>query len=404
MGNLVVCRDVSAEVEAEHSRELLQQRQKLEAIGRLAGGVAHDFNNLLVVIIGYSNIVLETLGEDHVVYEDVKEIHGAGERAAALTEQLLAFSRRQVLTPTAVDLNEVVRGISRLLDRLLGENIEIVTRLIDSACAVRADQNQLEQVVMNLAVNARDAMGASGTVTIVTSEVSLTDGEVPDLGAGVYACLSVIDTGEGMDEETQSLIFEPFFTTKELGKGTGLGLATVHGIVGQSGGQIVCVSELGAGTRFSVYLPKVEEVEGNGEPEVEDLLATAGETVLVVEDEMQVRKLICSLLLANHYKVLEASRPAQAVTIVESYEGRIDLLLTDVVMPKMDGIELAQVVREKRPETRVLFMSGYPEVLRAGIVVRTTAESILAKPFHANALLQAVRSVLCAADSKVRLP
>ena len=391
--------DIFAENMSEQRalEQQFRQAQKMEAIGRLAGGIAHDFNNLLMVISGYSELVQDELGPGHPLQQNLGGIRKAAERATGLTQQLLAFSRKQVLAPKVLELNSVVGDLGRMLPRLVGEDVDLV--IVPSADPIRtkADPSQLEQVIMNLAVNARDAMPAGGRLTIETGVVEF-DQEYarlhPSAHPGRYAMLAVTDTGAGMDAETQSRIFEPFFTTKEKGKGTGLGLSTVYGIVKQSGGYVWVYSEPGRGTTFKIYLPLAEEAETALQPETAAAADPPGlETVLLVEDEEHVRRVARQFLEIRGYSVLEAKNGDEALQLAHSHPGPIHLLLTDVVMPGMNGRELWQRL-SWRPEMRVLFMSGYPE---NAIVQHGTLEPgvmYLQKPFTLNALTHKVREVL----------
>ncbi len=387
--------DVTARKELEQQ---LQQAQKMEAIGRLAGGVAHDFNNLLTIINGYSQMLVEGLEASDTLRNQVAEILKAGERAAGLTQQLLAFSRRQVLNMQVLDLNQVVTETHKMLHRLVGEDIECRTALHPELWRVKADSGQITQILMNLAVNARDAMPQGGTLTIETSNVNLdsryaaTHAEVTP---GRYAVLAVSDTGVGMSRETQAHIFEPFFTTKEQGKGTGLGLATVYGIVRQSGGYIWVYSEPGRGATFKIYLPSVEgEVEAKGPGGERRKSYDGTETVLMVEDEAAVRGLVAEVLRRHGYQVLAASNPEEAAQISSGYAKTIHLLLTDLVMPKWSGRQLAEHLAFSRPDMKVLFMSGYTDdtVIRQGNIREGTP--FLQKPFTPENLVRRVRGVL----------
>jgi signal transduction histidine kinase/ActR/RegA family two-component response regulator len=386
-----------AERRLVESEELLLQSQKMEAVGRLAGGIAHDFNNLLTVITGYSGLVLDQLGSGNALRRDIEQIADAANRAVAVTGQLLAFSRRQMLQPRAVDLNVVVRETDSMLRRLIGEDIELVTRLEPGLARVFADPGQLEQVIVNLAVNARDAMPRGGTLTLTTKslEVGHGAGTPSELSAGSYAALVVADTGHGMDEDTRAHAFEPFFTTKEKGKGTGLGLATVYGIVKQTGGDIEVESEPGRGTTFTVYLP----VDSSGArlPDTrEDGERAAGgdETILLAEDEDVVRDLITQMLEHRGYTVLAARDGIEALDVAAEHSGAIDLLLTDVVMPRLSGRQLAEHVTRDHPGIRILYISGYTDdaVLRHGVLEAHTP--FLQKPFTADALARAVRGAM----------
>jgi signal transduction histidine kinase len=380
-----------------HSEEQLRQAQKLEALGRLAGGIAHDFNNLLSVVLSYSALLLHGSQADQPGHEELNEIRRAGERAAALTRQLLAFSRKQPLTPSMLDLNEVISELQNMLLRLTGDDVQLECRLDPQLQRVYADRSQIEQVVMNLAVNARDAMPNGGRLLVETrsEELSVASArEYVGLGPGRYVTLAVSDTGVGMDEATRSRAFEPFFTTKEYGRGSGLGLSSVFGIVKQSGGNVWLSSEPGSGSRFTVYLPEVS-VQGAQFGFKESLAAPRGhETVLLVEDEPQVRAVAHTLLKRFGYRVLEAKDPAEALRLAHEHRNAIDLLLTDVVMPQMNGRQLADKLLELLPDLKVLFMSGFTGdiVIEAGSVNPRTA--FLPKPLTPDALARKVRTVL----------
>ncbi len=376
----------------------LRQSAKMEAVGRLAGGVAHDFNNLLTPIIGFSELVMECLRPADPLLEHVQEIKRCGDQAAQLTRQLLAYSRKQVLQPRVLDFNRLIAGAAKMLRHLIGEDVELVTRVDPAAGWVTADPTQIEQIVMNLAVNARDAMPQGGTLTVTTGDIEL-DGRYaeghPGSRPGRYSVLEVTDTGCGMDQATVKNIFEPFFTTKEVGQGTGLGLATVHGIVKQSGGSIDVASEPGRGTTFRVYLPRTEEGTPSGESHPgPPTAATGSETILVVEDDGAVRAMTRHVLERHGYTVLEASRGAEAVRLAEQERGPIHLVLTDVVMPSAGGRQVAERVAELRPGIKVLYMSGYTDdiVVRHGVVSDQVA--FLQKPFTPGMLLPKVREVL----------
>jgi PAS domain S-box-containing protein len=378
----------------------LQQSQKMEAVGRLAGGIAHDFNNLLMVISGYSEFLLDRLGPEPELRAPAQEIASAAGRASALTRQLLAFSRKQMLAPKILDLNGVVTENLKMLTRMIGEDIELVMVPATGLGAVRADAGQIEQVIMNLAVNARDAMPSGGKLTIETSNVSLDEEHAhvqAPLKPGNYVMLAIGDTGAGMDSETQSHIFEPFFTTKGP-KGTGLGLSTVYGIVKQSGGYIWVDSEPGKGTTFKIYLPRVAEaVESQAEVVAASLsVATepGTETILVVEDEANLRYLARQFLEKQGYRVIEAADGAVALQIAVAHEGIIHLLLTDVIMPGMNGRELAQRISEIRPNTKVLYMSGYTENVIGRNGTLDAGIRLLQKPFTLRDLNARVREVL----------
>jgi PAS domain S-box-containing protein len=376
-------------------RQLLQS-QKMEAVGRLAGGIAHDFNNLLTVILSYVELMLSELGDEHAMAADLGEVRDAARRAAGLTNQLLAFSRQQVLRPRAVSLNDVVGNTERLLTRLIGEDVELVLALAPDAGDVRADPGQLEQVIMNLAVNARDAMPHGGVLRFGTARVRLTDGDETrgGLPPGDYVALSVSDTGNGMSPETQALAFEPFFTTKPVGQGTGLGLSTVYGIIKQSGGDIRIRSIPGRGTTFEILLPSAREVaEASKTGEVKAARGGA-ETILLVEDDDALRALASRVLRSAGFTVMQASNGEHALEVAGGHAGEIHLVATDVVMPGMRSGELVRRLREVRPSIRVLFMSGYPDddVTRRG-VMQEKAE-LLQKPFSPQELVARVRKVL----------
>jgi PAS domain S-box-containing protein len=378
----------------------LRQSQKMEAVGRLAGGIAHDFNNLLMVISGYSEFLLDRLGPEPALRGPAQEIASAAGRATSLTRQLLAFSRKQMLAPKVLDLNGVVTENLKMLTRVIGEDIDLVMVPAAGLGAVRADAGQMEQVIMNLAVNARDAMPSGGKLTIETSNVSLDDDYArvhAPLRSGDYVMLAISDTGLGMDSETQSHIFEPFFTTKGL-KGTGLGLSTVYGIVKQSGGYIWVYSEPGKGTTFKIYLPRVaEKAESPAQvaSTAESVAAEPGtETILLVEDETNLRYLARQFLEKQGYRVIEAADGAIAMQIAVAHEGMIHLLLTDVIMPGMNGRELAQRVSEIRPNTKVLYMSGYTENVIGHNGTLDAGVRLLQKPFTLSSLKSKVREVL----------
>jgi PAS domain S-box-containing protein len=377
--------------------EQLRQAQKMDAVGRLAGGVAHDFNNLLMVINGYTEVLLEQLEKASPMHHKVQSIQQAADRAATLTRQLLAFSRKQLLELKVIDVNTVIGDMERLLRPLIGENIELVTRLSTQTGHTRADAGQLEQVIMNLVVNAKDAMPEGGKLTVQSSDVTVRQNFSAHrfIQPGRYAVISVADTGHGMDTETQSRIFEPFFTTKEKGKGTGLGLSTVYGIVKQSSGYVFAESELGAGTTFYVYLPRVKESAEELSPAQSQQNDAGGcETVLLVEDEESVRELVRLTLASRGYQVLEAENGESGLRIAESFKEHIDILITDVVMPGIGGRELARKLLLLRPAISVLYLSGYTEdaVVTRGAPGPRTA--FLQKPFTLQNLAKKVREVL----------
>ena len=378
--------------------EQLRQSQKMEAVGQLAGGVAHDFNNLLTVITGYSDLTLRRLDNKSPIRSSLEEIKKAGERAASLTRQLLAFSRKQVLQPKVLQLNAIVADVDKMLRRLIGEDIDPLTLLEPSLGQIKADPGQIEQVILNLAVNARDAMPQGGKLTIETANVYLDNQYArrhTAIQPGHYVMLAMSDTGCGIDAETQVRMFEPFFTTKEQGKGTGLGLSTVYGIVRQSGGHLWVYSEVGKGATFKIYLPRVDGVTERDEArDTPAELPLGRETVLLTEDEEQVRQMIRTILEMGGYRVLEASGGEEALTLYEQHEGQIDLIMTDVVMPGISGRELAQSLETLHPGIRVLYMSGYTDdaIVRHGLLDQEIA--FLQKPFTPDALMRKVREVL----------
>jgi PAS domain S-box-containing protein len=393
-GVAVTARDVT---ERHRLEEELRHSQKMEAVGRLAGGIAHDFNNLLTAINGYSDLLLERVPEDHPLRSDLQEIHGAGERAAALTHQLLAFSRRQVMKPERLDLNAVIGDVENMLRRLIGEHIEVRTNLAPELGYVHADRGQIQQVLMNLVVNARDAMEAGGILTLETANLDSGSGTARQaFGAplGRHVMLAVSDTGCGMDEATLAHIFEPFFTTKPSGKGTGLGLSTVYGIIQQSGGHLSAESRTGVGSVFRVFLPLDEKSQNTSSPTPLRTSAAKGqETVLLVEDEPLVARLAERVLIQAGYTVVCAPNGLEARTVFRERKGAIDILVTDVVMPRMGGPQLVDLLRAELPGLRVLFLSGYND----GAVLNRTAESstsFLGKPFTADALANEVRRLL----------
>jgi two-component system cell cycle sensor histidine kinase/response regulator CckA len=391
----VLATDVSARKQLE---DQLLQSQKMEAVGRLAGGVAHDFNNLLGVITGYSDLLGRSLSPQDPAQARLAQIRKAAERATGLTRQLLAFSRKEVIQPRVLDLNEVVGDMEKLLQRLIGEDVRLVTRLAGDLGRVRADRGQIDQVILNLAVNARDAMPEGGDLIIETSNEALDEayaGSHADVAPGRYVMIAVSDTGHGMDVATISHIFEPFFTTKEQGKGTGLGLATVFGIARQSGGHINVYSEAGKGATFKLYLPRVNADVDLLESESSTAPAPRGnETILLVEDAEALGAMIQEILTGAGFSVLEFSDPQEALTRMAAHQGPLDLVLTDVVMPHMSGPELVRTVRETRPQAKALFMSGYTNeaIGRQGVLDPGT--NFIQKPFTAEALLRAVRAAI----------
>ncbi len=393
--------------ERRELEERLRQAQKLEAIGRLAGGVAHDFNNMLTAIGGYNTLALERAPDGSPLRADLDEIRKATERAALLTRQLLAFSRKQILQPELLNLNAVILELEAMLRPLIGEDIVLTTSLDPALGPIEADPGQLQQVLMNLVVNARDAMPAGGALVIETANAEIGDDDAT-IAAGRYVSLTVRDSGHGIDAATLEQIFEPFFTTKEVGKGTGLGLATVYGIVKQSGGYVVVESEPDRGTAFTVYLPRDAEArtrpdgdeppaeapltEQEPEPEPAPVAPAAAETVLLVEDEEVVRRLVRQVLEGAGYRVLEAADGGEAIELAR--DGHVDLLLTDLVMPKLGGREVAAELRRALPDLKVIYMSGYADggILENGLLQPGT--ELLEKPFAFADLTGRVRRVL----------
>jgi len=394
-GFVAVKRDVTERLQLESQ---LRQAQKLESIGRLAGGVAHDFNNLLTVINGYAEVLLADLDRTDPLWSSIDEIRKAGDRAAGLTKQLLAFSRKQIIEPKALDLNSTIRESERMLQRLIGEDIVLAAELDPLLGPVMADPEQVHQVIMNLVVNARDAMPDGGRLEIGTANFEVTSADASiheDAKPGRYVVMSVTDSGAGMDEQTRQHIFEPFFTTKAGDKGTGLGLSTVYGIMRQSGGWIDVASKVGAGTSFKLYFPRidrgsVEEHHEAGRTEAPH----GGETILLVEDQDAVRRLTKSILMAYGYQILEAPNANEALSIGEKYSGEIDLLLTDVVLPGINGKELGERLKKLRPKVKVLFTSGYPSDVIANRGVLDVGMAYIAKPFSPDMLAAKVREVL----------
>jgi two-component system cell cycle sensor histidine kinase/response regulator CckA len=392
---LVVAQDVG---ERQLLEDQLRQAQKMEAVGRLAGGVAHDFNNLLMVIKGHTELLLNALPQGDNAARKVELIDRAADRAASLTRQLLAFSRMQVLQPRVINLNKIVEDMGKLIPRLLGEDVDLVVRTANDLGAIRADASQMEQVIMNLAVNARDAMPSGGRLLIETSNAELDRSYAnarPVVTPGQYILLAVSDTGTGMDQETQARIFEPFFTTKEQGKGTGLGLSTVYGVVKQSGGFVWVYSELGKGTSFKIYLPRVDQpIDATGATVSYAEAPRGTETVLLAEDEADVRELAREFLVAAGYTVIEARNGQEALKLAAERAEEIDLLVSDLVMPGMTGQQLAALLQQQDSSLRVIFMSGYSEHAAAEAAQAGSSVRILTKPFNRMALLRTIREVL----------
>jgi len=391
---LVVLMDVTGRRQLE---EQLRQAQKMEAVGMLAGGVAHDFNNLLTIISGYSQLILNNLTPHDPNHNSAEQIMKAAERAAALTKQLLAFSRRQVLQPRVLDINKLIGGLGTMLRRLIGEDIDLQLVLRPDVGQVSADPGQIEQVLMNLVVNARDAMPKGGTLTIETASISLDEkyaGRQMALKPGTYTQIAVSDTGTGMDEATQARLFEPFFTTKGSGHGTGLGLSPVFGIVKQSLGSVEVYSVPNRGTSVKVYLPRIDQPVTAEKPTTLKKAGPGTETILLVEDEEMVRSLVRETLARDGYKVLDAADPFEARRLSEGHRGKIHLLITDVVMPKVSGRELAEQLTQRRPDMKVIYMSGYTDsaIVNSGILQKEVA--FLQKPFTPGVLTEKVRDVL----------
>ena len=390
---------VEAELRSQRTdlEQKLAQTQKMEAVGRLAGGIAHDFNNLLTAIVGYAELAVSQMDNYPSLQRDIEEIRAAGKSGASLTRQLLAFSRKQQPQPQIVDINAIVGRMTGLLRRLIGEHIELRSLPADGLGRVTADPGQIEQIIVNLAVNARDAMPSGGVLTIETANVHFDAtyiAEHPDALSGPHVMLAIRDTGVGMDDAAREHLFEPFYTTKEPGQGTGLGLATVYGIVKQSGGSLSVDSESNRGTSFKVFLPRAESADAAVPPDpiIQDLRGT--ETILLVEDQAEVRGVVQQMLARHGYVVLAASNGADALHIAQAYPGRIDLLITDVVMPGIGGRDVAAQFLRERPDARELYMSGYTDdrVVQQGVIEHNVA--FIQKPFTLSRLLQKIREVL----------
>ena len=412
VGNQIAGAIANAQLFAEHEKldkerksleEQFRQSQKMEAIGRLAGGVAHDFNNLLTVISVQSQLALRGLREGDPLHDKLNDIEHAAERAGNLTRQLLAFSRRQVFEMKVINLNFILKDMEKMLKRVIGEDIELKTELADDLGMVKVDPGQIEQVIVNLAVNAKDAMPNGGKLILETVNVEL-DEEYRRFHAGVipgaYIMFSITDTGVGMSKEVKEQIFDPFFTTKEKGKGTGLGLSTVYGIVKQSGGDINFYSEVNKGTSFKIYLPRVFEAQEELKKETTEEIPQGNETILVAEDDPMVRKLAVNILKKQGYRVLEATEGGEALVMCEREKGRIDLILTDIVMPHIGGLELVERLKQRvRAAFKVLYMSGYTDeiIIQNGLLDKTI--NFLHKPFTIEKLSRKVREVL---DKKIK--
>ena len=392
--HLCVARDIT---DRRVMEERLMQAEKIESVGRLAGGIAHDFNNLLTAILGYTELLLGSRRADDPERRDLEEIQKAGQRAAALTQQLLAFSRKQVLMPKQVDLNQTVAGLKTMLGRLLREDITLVCEPAPAPAIVRIDPAQIEQAILNLVLNARDALPGGGVMRVELAHVPraavAASLDQPLAPADEFVRLRVVDNGVGMTEEARAHLFEPFFTTKDVGKGTGLGLASVYGIVRQSNGVITGDSEAGAGSVFTMYFPVASAAVAGGGPSVDGAHDSERETILLVEDEDAVRAIVSTVLRRQGYHVLEAATPTIAGAIFTQRNGAIDLLLTDVVMPEMSGPALAQRLIELRPELRVLFISGYADVAVQPQIGGANV-NFLSKPFQASALTARVAQIL----------
>ncbi|MFP4038002.1 MAG: ATP-binding protein, partial [Desulfobacteraceae bacterium] len=376
----------------------LRRSQKMESIGRLAGGVAHDFNNMLSVILGHTQLAINKISPDDQLYQDLSEVLSAAERSTQITRQLLAFARKQAFSPQVLDLNETIDGMLKMLQRLIGEDLELVWLPGKELWPVKMDPSQVDQILANLCVNARDALEGGGKITIETHPVTLDKpycAAHPDFSPGEYVLLAVSDNGCGMDRETRDRVFEPFFTTKDLNEGTGLGLSTVYGIVKQNSGFINVYSEPGRGTTFKIYLPRNTGNAGQVRPrDKEQLPLGQGETVLIVEDEASVLELSQKMLEKLGYTVLTGSTPGEAIELAEGNSARIDLLMTDVVMPEMNGKDFAQRLRARHPDLKVLFMSGYPASIISNQGQLEEDINFLEKPFSMSEMALKVREAL----------
>jgi len=403
-GAFAIC-SISTDITAwKQLEEQLRIAQKMEAVGRLAGGIAHDFNNLLTIITGQSGLLCSALAKDLPLREKASEIQRAAAKASSLTRQLLAFSRGQVLQPAMLSLNEIIAEMATMLQRLLGESIGLVISAEPAAGLIRCDRGQIEQVIMNFVVNARDAMPDGGRLTLSVTNVDLLHREASEKNMRElrYVLLTVRDTGQGMDADTRAHIFEPFFTTKRTGEGTGLGLATVYRIIEQAGGRVSVESELGHGSTFFVYLPRVEGAVTQARPRPAFVLAGGSETILLVEDQEGVRNLICEVLQKNGYSVLSAGSGTEALTVMREHHGQMHMVLTDVVMPHMGGRQLVELIATQYPGTKVLMMSGYAEEFAITEKIAGVDVYFLDKPFTPEALLSTVRHVLDAPRTGAR--
>ena len=376
----------------------LQQAQKMESIGRLAGGIAHDFNNVLSIILGYSELLLAQISPNDPIYEKIKAIHDSGNKAASLTRQLLAFSRKQVLEKKVISINKIIRNFLKILSKMVGEDIVIKTYLSKETCTIEADPGQIEQIIMNLIINAKDAMPDGGEIIIETDVIQLDEfytNKNVEVKPGKYVLLTISDSGEGMDEEVTAKIFEPFFTTKELGRGTGLGLSIVYGIVKQHNGYIFVYSEKNKGTTFKIYFPASDKIPENEESKTGNREILQGnETILIVDDDHSICQFILDILKPLGYNCLIANSGREAIDIIRKYKGDIHLLLTDIVMPYMNGRQLAEIIKKERPDIKIIFMSGYTEnvITQNGEFEKEIYN--LSKPITPIKLIQKIRSVL----------